>query len=236
MQTLKYFIISCIIFGGLFFLLGPEVFPENFQPPDILGVVADSDVIIVFNSGGWGNTPFEKAEDFAPIIEGIQETLNDLGYKTVVIPYNRTKDNLFGKITGAREFFNSFKNSSEDLAEKIEFLSNNLPDKKIIIAGLSNGAAFASEAYGRISEEVKDSVYAITVGTPFWTKTVDSDNILQLDNNGKDSLVRGDVKYLIFSLIKTPFSKAFLAPGHNYFWGSPEVNFQIVSFLEGKLR
>jgi hypothetical protein len=236
MQTLKQFIIGCIILGGLFFLFGPEVFPENFQPPEILDTIADNDIVIVFNSGGWGNTPFEDAEDFAPIIKGVQETLNGLGYKTAVISFNRTKDNLTGKIAGARDFFGSFNFSSEILAKDVESLVKNLPDKKIILAGLSNGAAFVSESYEKISEEAKDSVYAIAVGTPFWTETVDSGNILQLDNNGKDSLVRGDVKSLILSLIKTPFSKDFLAPGHNYFWNSPEVNFQIVSFLEKKFR
>jgi len=60
----------------------------------------------------------EEAEDFAPIIEGIEETLNEWGYNSIVIPYERTKDSFFGKIAGARDFLNSFKSSSEVLAEK----------------------------------------------------------------------------------------------------------------------
>ncbi len=46
-----------------------------------------TDVIIIFNSGGWGNTPLEKAEDFATIIRGIQETLNQWGYNSIVVSY-----------------------------------------------------------------------------------------------------------------------------------------------------
>jgi hypothetical protein len=229
MQTLKYLIIGLVVSGALFFLFGPETIPDNFQPPEILVAVDDSDVVIIFNSGGWGNTPIEKAEDFAPIIEGIQETLSGWGYKSVVIPYNRTKNNFFGRIRGIREFLNQFKNSSEDLAES-------LPDKKIIVAGLSNGATFVTETHKKISEKVRDSVYTVAVGTPFWAKTIDSDNILQLDNIGKDSLVRGDVKSLILSLIKTPFVGRFYAIGHDYFWGSPEVNSQIAAFLEDKFQ
>lgn len=236
MKKIKHFFTFLTLLGSLFFLFGPEVIPENFQFPELVNSVSQADVVIIFNSGGWGDTPLEKAEDFRPIIEGIQETLNDWGYNSIVIPYTRTKDNLFGRITGTREIFNSFQNSSDDLAEKIETIHKNLPDKKIIVAGLSNGASFVTKTYQEVSEDIKDSVYIIAVGTPFWTETLDSENILQLDNNGKDSLAKGDAKSLLLSLIKVPFLKAFCAPGHNYFWTSPEVNSQIVSFLENKFH
>jgi len=77
MRKLKYFILTLIILSSLFFLFGPEMIPENFQPQEILNTAAGSDVIIIFNPGGWGNTSFEEAQDFAPIIEGIQEKLEE---------------------------------------------------------------------------------------------------------------------------------------------------------------
>lgn len=236
MQTLKYLILISVILSGLIFLFGPEVIPDNFQPQEILNVAANSDVIIIFNSGGWGNTPLEKAEDFAPIIEGIQQTLNEWGYNSVVIPYIRTKDNFWGRVTGAKEFFNSFRNSSKDLAKEVELLGKKFPDKKIIVAGLSAGGTFVNETIKKISNTVQNSVYAITAGTPFWTEKLKSENILQLDNNGKDTLAIGEVKSLLLSLIKAPFTGKFYAPGHDYFWSSAEVNSQIVSFLENKFR
>jgi pimeloyl-ACP methyl ester carboxylesterase len=158
MKKIKQFSLTLIILCGLFFLFGPEVIPENFQPQEILNVAKDNDVIIIFNSGGWGNTPLEKAEDFAPVIEGIQETLNKWGYRSMIIPYTRTRDDFLGKIAGAKEFFNSFQNSSENLAKEIEFLVKNFPDKKIIIAGLSSGGAFVTETYEKISQDLKGSV------------------------------------------------------------------------------
>ena len=91
------------------FLFGPEVWPENIQFEELLNSTSQSDVIIIFNSGGWGNTPLEEAKDFAPIIEGIQEILKEWGYNSLVIPYTRAKDDLSGKITGARDFLNSFQ-------------------------------------------------------------------------------------------------------------------------------
>jgi len=251
MRKIKYiitvFLVICI---SLFFLFGPEVVPENYQFQNILNSASQSDVIIIFNSGGWGNTPLGEAKDFAPIIEGIQKTLNDRGYNSLVIPYTRTKDNLLGKITGAKDFLSSFKSSSEVLAEKVEFLNKNLPGKKIIIAGLSAGGALVDETMEKINEEVRDSVYAISLGDPFWTKTFKSDNLLQLDNNGKDSLAEGEIKTLIFSLVKTPFKwlsakingqnltffQAIQSPGHEYLWNSSEVGPEIATFLRDKFR
>ena len=231
----KIFFILIIGFCLVFFF-SSEAIPESFQPQEILDATADKDVIIIFNSGGWGNTPFEDADDFAPIIKGIERTLNQWGYNPIVIPYQRIKDGFSGKIIGTKEFFNSFQSSSENLSAEIEFLAKSFPDKKIIMAGLSNGATFVSKTYENISEDVKDSVYAIAVGTPFWAEAPQSDNILQLDNKGKDTLVEGDAWSLLWSLAKTPFLKAFLAPGHNYFWESPEVSSQVITFLEEKFR
>lgn len=236
MKKIRQFFFVLIILGGLFFLFGPEVLPENFQFQELVNSPSQTEVIIIFNSGGWGNTPIEQAEDFEPIIEGIQGTLSDWGYNSIVIPYTRTKDDLFGRITGTKEVFNSFRNSSADLADKIEAINKKLPDKKIIIAGLSSGASFVTETYEKVSEEVKDSVYTIAVGTPFWTESFQSANILQLNNNGKDTLAEGEAKPLFASLIKLPFSKTFRAPGHNYSWNSPEVSSQIITFLEKRFR
>jgi len=248
MREIRYFILSLVILGSLFFLFGPEVLPENAQFEELLNSALESDIVIIFNSGGWGNTPLEKAEDFAPIIEGIEKTLRGFGYNSLVIPYNRTKNNLFGKITGARDFLNSFQTSSEILAEKVNFLTENLPDKKIILAGLSTGGALVDETMEKISE--KSQVFSIEAGIPFWHNSLESENILQLNNNGKDSLSIGEIKTLIASLAKAPFkwilakmngedltfSQAIWAPGHEYFWDSPEVGPQIVIFLEEKIR
>jgi len=248
MKKLKQFILVSVVFGGLFFLFGSEVVPENFQPQEILDIAANSDVIIIFNSGGWGDTPFEKAEDFAPIVEEIQKTLNSYGYDSIVIPYQRTKNTLPGKIASAKDFLNFFNFSSDTLAKDLEFLAESLPDKKIILAGLSAGGALVEETMAKISEEAQ--VYAVAVGIPFWQKTTESENILLLDNNGKDTLSAGEIKSLLFSLVKAPFrwifskingqnlplALAFQAPGHKYLWDLPEVGPKIISFLEEKFR
>jgi len=248
MKKVKYFLIFLTVFGGLLFLFNPEVFPENFQFREFLNSNPQDDIIIIFNSGGWGNTPLEKADDFSPIITGIQETLNEWGYNSIVVPYNRTKDSFLGTIGGVKGTIFSFQNQTEKLSKNIEdFLKEN-PGKKIIITGLSNGAAFANEIMEKLSKDKNSAVFAIEVGTPFWKKTLNSENILVFNNGGKDPLVKGDVKILFSTILKMPFrwlsakisgknlnfSRAFYMPNHAYSWTDikPEVN----SFLEEKLK
>lgn len=248
MQILKKATLFFIIIGSLFFLYGPVVTPENLQPQQILEKAKNSDIIIIFNSGGWGNTPFEKAEDFGPIVKEIQKTLNDWGYNAIIIPYSRTKDSFLGKIAGAKDFLNSFYSSSRILADEIEFLVQNLPDKKIVMAGLSAGGAFVIKTYEKISERTKASVLAITAGTPFWIKISDSENVLNLNNAGKDSLAKGEIKTLLLSLFESPLKWLFARISgenlslsrltnqfisHTYNWQTTAP--EITSFLFGKI-
>jgi len=249
-KTIKYLSIALIAFGGLIFLFNPGITPDNFQFQELLNSVSQNDVIIIFNSGGWGDTPLGEAKDFAPIMEGIQKTLNEWGYTSIVIPFARTKDGFLGRLSGTKEFFNFFRTSSDDLAKKVENIAEDLPDKKIILTGLSNGASFVDKTYEKISQETKNTVYAITVGPPFWAKTYESGNILRLDNSGGDSLVEGKALSLLLTFIKAPFrwifskingqnlkfSQVLNISGHNYDWGSSEVGQEITSFLAGKFR
>jgi hypothetical protein len=228
-------------------LLTPNVLPDNFQIAGAISDVAEEDVVIIFNSGGWGNTPPEEANDFVPIVEGIKNTLGELGYSSIIVPYNRTKDGFPGKVTGIREFLDSFDVSSTNLAKAIEELKTKFPNKKIIMAGLSNGATLVNETYERISDNIRESVYAVSVGAPFWADKVNSDNMLDIDGSS-DSLARGDIGSLAFSALKAPFewisaklsgrslsfSEIMHAAGHDYSWSSSEVSPRIVAFLEAK--
>ncbi|MFH1462695.1 MAG: hypothetical protein ABIG08_03325 [bacterium] len=222
-------IISAVL-AGLFFLLGLEAAPEKFQLQELFGAIDGKDVVVVFNSGGWGNTPLEKAEDFRSVVEGIQETLAIWGYNSIVVSYERTEDTFLGKIAGAKDFLNSFNFSAGIFAKDLELLSEKMPGKKIIIAGLSNGGAFVSKTYEKISQGARESIYAIAAGIPFWAKSFSSENLLQLDNSGRDSLARGDVGSLLLSFFKVP-NRQISQASHWYSWDSLDVGPQIESFL-----
>ena len=247
MRKVKYLVLTSVILGGLFFLFGPDVIPENFQFQSLLNSTPQNDVIIIFNSGGWGNTPLAQAEDFAPIIKGIRETLTEFGLNSIVIPYERTENNFLGKITAIKEMKRSFQGQAEKLAGDINGYLRQNPGKKIIMAGLSNGGAFVDETMKKISSDVKDNVLVIEAGTPFWEKPKNFENGLMLDNGGKDALSKGKIKVLLFSLIKAPLrwliakisaenlslsqiSNQYIT--HEYKWN--EVSPQITSFLESK--
>jgi len=241
MKILKHLSLAVIILGVLIFLFSSPVFSNSLLSPEALDVISEKDVIIIFNSGGWGNTPLEEALDFAPVIQGIQEDLNQFGYDAVVITFNRTKDNFWGKVAGAKDFFSSFSFSSEVLAKDLEDLVNRFPDKKIVMAGLSNGATFTTKTYEKMSVKARESVYAISAGLPFWVETEKEQNLLQLDNNGKDSLAIGDAFSLLGSLLKAPrkwlaeIKTEQIAAGHLYPWERPEVGSKIITFLGNKL-
>jgi hypothetical protein len=60
---MKKTFILIIALSVFVFLFTPNVFPDNFQIESIVNNIAESDVVIIFNSGGWGNTSLEEAED-----------------------------------------------------------------------------------------------------------------------------------------------------------------------------
>ncbi len=233
-----------ILLTGLFFLLG-EI-PDNSRFKTVLNSVPENNIVVIFNSGGWGDTPPEEANDLAPIIDGIQKTLSDLGYNSIVVPYTRTKESFLGRVEGIKETLGLFPNQSQKLANEIEVFIKSHHENKIIMAGLSNGAIFVNRTMMKISENQRNSVFAVEVGTPFWEKVLDSDNVLLLNNKGKDALSNMDLKILIPALLKSPyrwfsaqilreelsFSQALYLPGHYYGWDSvaPEVK----SFLENR--
>lgn len=204
-------------------------------------------VVIIFNSGGWGNTPLNQAEDFISVVEGIKGTLIEWGYEPVLISYNRTKEDFTGRARGVKEFFFSFDKQSEKLAEQIEYFLEDNPGTQVIITGLSVGAAFVNNTMENLSHS--SQVYAIEAGVPFWDDHFNSENILVLNNDKKDTLATGQLRALIWAFIKAPgewifakisgsdltFAESIQVPGHEYDWSSPEINGEIKSFLKDKL-
>jgi hypothetical protein len=244
MQKIKYLIFIFICFVILFFFCSPLSLPDNSQFKETLSSKTDADFVIVFNPGGWGDTPMEESYDLLPIVKNIEKTLNEKGYKSVIIPYQRTREGFLAKFMGSKEFFNYFRKQSDEAAENIEVFLENNPGKKVLMVGLSAGAIFVDETMKKTAN-LQKSVFAIEIGTPFWQNKLDSQNILSLDNKNGDSLTKGEVRVLLSTLFKGPakwlkakfsgaelsFSLAFDFPSHKYFWDSPEVSQKIVIFF-----
>lgn len=236
--VLALFISSFIWFNFIFLKINGEYFEK-----ELLKAGRESDIIIVFNSGGWGTVPFDKAFDFNPIINETKKIIESHNYKVSVVQYYRTENNLFAKLASLREVMFNFPDSSKVFADRLEgFLKEN-PNDKIIMAGLSNGASFVDAVMADLDNS---NVFAIELGAPFWKKNTRSENILSL-NNQADVLANGKLGYLLLSLIKAPFiwassyisgspisfGAAMHVDGHDYHW--QEVKSELTGFVEGNL-
>ena len=201
----------------------------------------NSDVVIIFNSGGWGTIPFERAFDFNSVIYNTKDLIESYHYRVSIVPYYRTKENFFARIASVREIILGFPDSSKTLAQKIDYFLDGNPSKKVVLAGLSNGAAFVNATMS----DIKDSnrVLAIEFGAPFSKNDLRADNILSIANS-EDVLAQGDIGSLMVAGLKSPFiytsallqghpisyTEAIKIKGHSYPWS--EVEPSVVSFLE----
>jgi hypothetical protein len=236
---LVYSIRAC----GLPFQLSPVKIPRN-EGAKLSAAAAENEVIIIFNAGGWGDTPLSQAFDFAPILTGLQQTLTALGYTSTIVPYIRTLPGLGGRMAGIKEQLNSFKHCSRVQIRDIQKASAQFPQKQFLLVGFSVGGGLS----GKTLPEVAGcpNVYGITVGAPGWFRTYSSEKSLVLDNSHRDPLVVGDILSVASALIKWPFfwlkyrlkrhnvklAMALQFANHKYAWASVEVGPPVVRFIE----
>ena len=239
--------LAVIVLSVLAFFLYPESLSKN-EGRRIHDQIAPYDVAIIFNPGGWGNATLEEAQDFTPILRGIQQTLSGLGFSSTVIAYTRTPSGLGGRISDIKELTNSFIYSSQVQARDLKYLIDSFPQKQFILAGFSNGGGLTGKTAENLLNQPR--FYAISAGVPCWYQTYSSTGSLVLNNNGKDSLAMCDKGAMIVTIIKAPFkwiwakitgqdlniALAFEFPGHDYTWSSSEVGPPIVNFLENNLK
>jgi hypothetical protein len=250
MKTVTWIVLAAIalVIIGLalwfVFIVKPQSVPDAAQEKVLLDAAANTDVIIIFNSGGWGNTAIAAAPDFAPILAGIQDTLASRGFSSKVVPFVRTQRGLTGKIEDIKDYLTSLKYSSAMLAAEVDYLLENAPGKKVIIAGLSNGAGLTEKAMQKLGD--KPGIYAISAGIPKFYHSYTSDSILNLDNGGKDTLSSGKYWSVVGAIVRAPyvyvrakfrhenlkFALSIEIPGHLYPWASPEVGPPIVGFID----
>jgi hypothetical protein len=138
-----------------------------------------------------------------------------------------------------------YPNKVKDLVLRVEFLTDHLPNLKVIVAGESTGTVITDEAMVRLQN--KPQVYSIQTGMPFWHKpSVSDDRILLVNNNGigDDTFSYGNVPSMLWTSVKGWFGltkesdvpgnilKWLRAPGHDYSWQYPGVYDAIVDFLQ----
>ena len=207
--------------------------------------VKDQDFVVIFNPGGWGTKILENSPGWTGICEGINEELDGLGYSTLMLDYRRTTRSLRGINKELVELFAVYPSKAESLARRVEFLTKNVPNLKIIVAGESNGAVISDTVMARLQGNPR--VYSIQTGPPFWHSQETLERTLVLDTNGHipDAFSDGDIPSMVITSLKALVGMSLTedeengrifyfirAPGHDYRWQYPGVCLRITDFLK----
>jgi len=204
----------------------------------------DRDVVIVFNSGGWGWNLLDETPGWAGILDGIKSELEGLGYKSLVLNYRRTGSGLRGCMKEFLETASRYPTKARELSKRVEFLTDHIPDLRVIVAGESNGTVITDSTMSMLRDNPR--VYSIQTGAPFWHKPTSLDRTLLMNSNGKtiDTFSYGNIRAMLGATVKgwlgllSPEENPgtilswLRAPGHDYSWRYPGVCSEVVRFLK----
>ena len=204
----------------------------------------DKDFILFFNSGGFGWNLLEVSPDWYSIFTGIQSVLDSSGYTSLWLNYQRTADHLEGRLDELMSIISLYPAKARDLAFRVEFLTDHIPDLRVIVCGESNGTLICDMAMNILRDNPR--VYSIQTGPPFWHKNIMLDRTLVMRSSGiiPDSFSQGGFFTMLSATLEDFFgfprsgsiSGNILyyvgAPGHEYWWRTPGVYSQITGFLE----
>ena len=205
--------------------------------------VKDNDIVIFFNSGGWGWNLTQHTPGWSGILNGIKAELEQLDYTSTVLNYRRTSSGIIGCVGEFIETARRYPNRAVDLAKRIEFLTEHLPDLRVIVAGESTGTVISDRTMVLLRDNPR--VYSIQTGMPFWHKPGFSERVLLMNTNGRavDTFSYGKVRVIIWTSIRSwlrlssPKTEPgsilswLKAPGHHYTWEYPGVYTEVVKFL-----
>jgi len=205
--------------------------------------------LLIHNPGGWGTTRLEHLLQWErSIVEGVSATIERLGYSCLQMQYFRTGNGWREIIGDIREQARFFASKAKVMATELQFITQHLDTLRVIMIGVSQGAAF-SNAVMRQPGELRQ-VYSIELGMPFpyRSRRVITENTLALDSNGlmPDALMEWDMPTIVKAYFVAPFrwikyrlqrkpvkfTYCINLPGHDYNWDYPEVRQQVGDFLE----
>ncbi len=204
-------------------------------------VAKDKDIVIIFNSGGWGLTPIEASLHGLSLVTGIESELASLGLTVLFLDHLRTHEGWQVYLNESVEMITRYPSKAKDLAARVKFLTSHFPDLKVIITGESEGSLICDSVMRILRDNPR--VYSIHLGPPFWDNSIVSDRSLVLRSNGvvPDSFSHGDIFTIICANLEALFGISqdnpgtillyIGAPGHDYRWEYEGVRSQITNFL-----
>jgi hypothetical protein len=204
----------------------------------------DKDFVLIYNSGGWGTEIRQSSTGWNEICRGIETELDNLGYSSLILDYQRTAESTRGIVKEFVEVVSVYPSKARNLAGRVEFLTRNIPDLRIILAGESNGVIISDTVMDMLHDNPR--VYSIQTGTPFWHKRATLERTLALESNGMmvDTFSKGDIPTMLLASAKALVGISsededpgrilyfMRAPGHDYRWQYPDVYMRITDFLK----
>lgn len=231
--------------------LATELFGDRTEKCDdfvdqlltIYSEAKDKDFVMVFNSGGWGWNLLEAAPGWRSIFTGIKSEFDSSGYTYLLLNHQRTTKSLRGRLDELVGIISRYSSKAQDLAARLEFLTDNIPDLRVIIVGECHGAVFTDRVMSILEDNPQ--VYSIQNGPPFWHTNIMLDRTLIMTDNGiiPDSFSQGDLLAMAQGWLRMWFHLSepvndfgtpphyVGAPGHDYWWQYPKVYSEITSFL-----
>ena len=166
--------------------------------------------------------------------------------------YFRSPNRWWIHIRDAREegrfFFTGKSNMAGVMAAELKFIVQHISNLRIILIGASQGAAFSNAVMRQLGE--LHQVYSLELGIffPHMPRRVITERTLVIDSNGviPDPMAHRNLKagarayatapfeWIKYQLQGKPqkFTYCVNAPGHDYNWEYPEVQRQVIDFLE----
>ena len=220
---------------------------------DICTRAQAKDFLLIHNPGGWGSTLLEHCMRWErSIVEGVSDTIERLGYSWLLIQYFRTGNSWWAHMRDIKNqacfFLKGQPFKAEAMAAELKFLTRHINTLKVILIGVSQGAAFSNAVILQLGGARQ--VYSIELGMPFFyrSRRVVTERTLALDSNGlmPDALMEWDIitavkafsaapfRWIKYQLQGNPvkFGHCINLPGHDYNWDYPEVRQQIGDFLD----
>jgi len=220
---------------------------------DICTRAQGKDFLLIHNPGGWGSTPLEHCMRWErSIVEGVSDTLDRLGYSWSLIQYFRSGSSWWAHMRDikdqARFFLQGKTFKAEVMAAELEFIIRHLSSLKVILIGVSQGAAYGNAVMQRLHG--LRQVYSMELGTPFFyrSRRVVTERTLAVDGNGlmPDAMMEWDIMTMVKAFSAAPFrwikywlqgkqvkfTNCINVPGHDYNWDYPEVRQQVGDFLD----
>jgi len=218
---------------------------------DIYARAQGKDFLLIHNPGGWGDTRIERCLQWErSIVNGVSATIGQLDYNWLLIQHFRNYGGWLGHVRDCEEIYGFFSFKARELAAELKFLVSHINSIKIILIGISQGAAFNNAVMQHL--DGLDRVYSIELGMFFLRRSwrVITERTLEIEGNGlmPDAMMEWKLapmlkafcgapfRWIKYQLQRKPmkFSHCINTPGHEYNWEYPEVRRQIEDFLSLK--